>query len=104
MSVEKIDKVLKRTFENLGIERRLWEGKILGAWGKLVGKQIAKHTQPLGIKNKKLFVHVDNSNWIYQLQMNHKTEILNKLNQEAEEPFIKDIHFKLGKINTDTLG
>ena len=98
MSVEKIDKVLKRTFENLGMERRLWEGKILGAWGKLVGEQIAKHTQPLGIKNKKLFVHVDNSNWIYQLQMNHKAEILDKLNQEAEEPFIKDIHFKLGKI------
>ena len=101
MSVEKIDKVLKRTFENLGMKRRLREGKVLGAWDKLVGEQIAKHAQPLGIKRKKLFVQVDNSNWIYQLTLHHKIEILNKLNQEAEEPFIRDIHFKLGKIDTD---
>ncbi len=100
MSVEKIDKVLKRAFENLGMEKRLKEGRVLGAWDKLVGEQIAKHAQPMGIKRKKLFVRVDNSNWVYQLTLHHKTDILDKLNQEAEEPLIRDIHFKLGKLNS----
>ncbi|MEA3368835.1 MAG: DUF721 domain-containing protein [Candidatus Ratteibacteria bacterium] len=101
MSVEKIDKVLKRAFENLGMEKRLKEGRVLGAWDKLVGEQIARHAQPLGIKRKKLFVQVDNSNWVYQLTLHHKIDILDKLNQEAEEPLIRDIHFKLGKLGRE---
>ncbi len=96
--VEKINEVLKRAVKKLDLDKRFQEARVMESWKETVGRQIARHTQPIGIKKKKLFVRVDNSSWIYQLTLHHKTEILNKINQGAEKPILKDIFFKLGKI------
>jgi len=98
MKAEKIDKILPRALEGLGLEKRFKESRLINAWKDLVGEQIALHTQPMGIKKKKLYVKVDNSTWVYQLTLHHKAEILDKLRQQTEEPLIKDIFFKVGRL------
>ena len=96
--MEKIDRVLRRTFEKLGLEERIEEGQLLENWENLVGKEIARHTQPVGIKKKKLFVKVDSSTWVYELSTHHKEEILDRLKQASKKFLIADIYFKIGKL------
>ena len=97
--VEKIGKILPRTLEKLGLEKRFKESQLMNSWKDLVGEQIARHTQPAGIKRKKLYIKVDNSTWVYQLTLHHKAEILNKISQQTDEPLIKDIYFKVGRLD-----
>ncbi len=99
MRVERIDNIISRTIEKIGLEQKIKEARLFENWKGLVGEQIAKHTQPVGIKRKKLFVNVDNPTWVFQLTTHHKKELLDKLNRETAGIVINDIYFKIGSLD-----
>lgn len=64
------------------------------AWGKLVGAQIATHSQPGFIKDNKLFVFVDHPGWMPELER-MKRPLLIKLQASYRELRIRQLCFTL---------
>ena len=91
--MERIRGVLGRVLRNLGIEKKVKEGRVFRVWDKEVGKKIATHTHPLKIKRGKLFVAVTDSSWLQELSF-LKEKIIKKINKRMGEEVVKDIFFK----------
>ncbi len=72
---------------------------IIDAWNSIVGKTIAEHTKPIHIKKKVLYVVVDQSTWVYELNQKYKKELIRLLNNEVGEESIVDMSFRVGDIH-----
>lgn len=76
---------------------RLWEHRLQAHWREIVGEVLAAHTWPSRIRFRKLFVAVENSVWLHQL-MYLKSTLLEKIQSEAPDLYLRDIVFRLGDI------
>lgn len=79
-----------------GWEKQLDLHAIFPNWEKLVGGEIAEHTQPLKIERGVLWIEVDNSSWLQQLQY-EKLGLLDNLNNFLQLTTLKDIKMILPK-------
>ena len=75
-----------------GIEKRVKEYVAMSKWHIIVGEKIAKEARPVGVRDGKLFLQVDNASWRNELIF-MKREIIDKINQSLGSPVIKDIVF-----------
>ena len=91
--MERIKKVLERALRNLGIEKKVKEGRVFEVWDKAVGKKIGAHAHPLKIKRGKLFVKVTDSSWLQELSF-LKEKIIKKVNKGLGEEVVKEIFFR----------
>ena len=64
------------------------------SWAKLVGRQIATHSEPAYIKDFCLSVSVDHPGWIPELER-QKRPLLHKLQSTYRELQIRSIRFEL---------
>lgn len=62
-----------------------------------MGDVMAAHTWPTRIRFRKLFVAVENSVWLHQL-MYLKSTLMEKIESEAPDLYLKDIVFRIGEI------
>jgi predicted nucleic acid-binding Zn ribbon protein len=60
----------------------LAEGEIFIKWPEIVGAEIALHSEPVEIKEKKLFIKCSSTAWATQLNL-VKTELLNSIKKVA---------------------
>lgn len=65
--------------------------EILSGWKDLVGQEVAEHAKPLKMAKGVLFVEVDSSSWLHQLNTFAKPVLLNTLKQRW--PWIREIKF-----------
>jgi predicted nucleic acid-binding Zn ribbon protein len=72
------------------LEGKLNEVKVIHSWQKVVGKMISAHTKDLYIKNGRLFVKIDSPALKNELTF-RRTEIADKLNQEAGGKVIEEV-------------
>lgn len=77
--------------------RKLKEGIIRGKWHVIVEK-LSKKSEPLWIKDSTLYVLVEDSMYLHHMSMN-KSRYLEKINELLKNEYIKDIRFKISKIN-----
>lgn len=70
----------------------------LVAWRKIVGVDINNHTKPIRVKNRQLYVVVDSSTWVYELNQRYKQILIDKINDELKDDKINDIYFRVGDI------
>lgn len=62
-------------------------------WPKVVGKLIARHTKAIYLRNKKLYVTLDNA--ALKEEMHYaKEKLLKQINKQAGEIIIEEIFFK----------
>lgn len=87
-----IGEVIKEMIETYRLEGKLNEVRLLHSWEKVVGEMIARHTLDLYIKNRRLFVKVDSPALKNELSYS-RTDILDKLNQEAGGKVIEEVIF-----------
>ena len=87
-----IGEVIKEMIETYRLGGKLNEVKVIHSWEKIVGEMIAKHTLDLYIKNRRLFVKVDSPALKNELNFS-RTEIMEKLNQEAGVKTIDEVVF-----------
>ncbi len=66
------------------------EAKVKEAWQKLMGKIILKHTIELRLKNHVLHVKLNSSVVRHELSM-ERTKIIEQINTEIKEAWVKDI-------------
>ena len=56
----------------------------------LIGSSFAEHIHPLGVRHKKLFIHVPEDSWRSEIWM-FREEIRNRINQCAGEEIVQEI-------------
>jgi predicted nucleic acid-binding Zn ribbon protein len=88
-----LDKVLKDIEKK---QAQLPDDSLDGLWEKCAGKKALKHTRLSFFKNGKVYINVENTGWLYELNL-HREDILKKLKTKSKNK-IKDIKLKVGDI------
>jgi len=90
------DKSLKDAIEQMmqvyKIKRKFDETGIIANWPQFVGKAVANRTKELFIHDKKLFLRIESSVIKNELMM-MRTQIIEKINEEAKGTIIDEIIF-----------
>ena len=90
------DKSLKDAIEQMmqvyKIKRKFDETGIIANWPQLVGKSVANRTKELFIHDKKLFLRIESSVIKNELMM-MRTQIIDKINEDAKGTLIEQIIF-----------
>lgn len=95
-----IRSILAQTIKCLEIDVPLRTYSILETWNEIVGDSVADHSRPRSVRNRILFIDVAHPTWMQQLQF-LKPTLLEKVNAFLGESLIRDIRFKLGKIQSN---
>ncbi|MDR3542739.1 MAG: DUF721 domain-containing protein [Desulfocapsaceae bacterium] len=81
-----------------GWEKQLDLYSLFVEWERIVGAETACHARPSKIVRNVIWVEVDNSSWMHQLQF-EKVRILEGLNAALELSRLQDVKFTLaGKV------
>ncbi|MDD5617595.1 MAG: DUF721 domain-containing protein [Candidatus Omnitrophica bacterium] len=95
--MESIKSILYDVFKGLQAQQKqLPDGDLRQLWEQSAKGKIAKHTKVTFFKNGKLFVNVENSGWLYEL--NTKKEDIIKHLKKISKNKIKDIKLKVGDV------
>jgi predicted nucleic acid-binding Zn ribbon protein len=90
------DKTLKEAIEQMlqvyKIKKRYDETAVIANWPELVGKPVANRTKELFIHDKKLFLRIESSVIKNELML-MRTQIINKINEEAKAVLVEEIIF-----------
>ncbi|MCC7030288.1 MAG: DUF721 domain-containing protein [Chitinophagaceae bacterium] len=90
MALYSMKDALNKMLEQSQWKERYLVEKIKLDWEKLMGKTVAKHTNDLIIKDRKLYIYTDVAPLKNELSYN-KTLLIERINQHLEENFIKEI-------------
>lgn len=82
--------VLPDLVRERGWEKQLDLHSVFTRWHELVGEEVGEHAKPLKIVRSTLWVEVENSSWLQQLQY-QKMELLDILNQSLRLSRLNDI-------------
>ena len=74
------------------IKRRFDETHIIASWPEFVGKSVANRTKEIFIRDKKLFLKIESSVIRNELIL-MKTQILKKINEEANNEIVDELIF-----------
>ena len=96
-TLQKIDEILSRALKKRHVPFPQEDRRLVDAWEKAVGPQIAAQSRPERIKKDTLFVKVSNSVWMHQLHF-LKKDIISKVNALPISQSIQDIRFSLGQL------
>ncbi len=87
---QKIDKIIDVYLKQSGVGKKLKEMELINSWEEVVGVSVAKRTNNLFIKNRKLFVYIESSIVKNELMM-LKQSLVDALNNRVKERIIDDI-------------
>jgi hypothetical protein len=91
-----IKTILEDTLHQLGLSEKIEECKALTLWND-VASTLASRTQPISISNSRLIVNVTDSVVLHTLSL-YKRKYVEKINLLAGRDVIKDIIFRVGKV------
>lgn len=94
-----IDKLLKETLKGLQMEENYKVYPLIQQWSSIMGQSISQKSLPEYIQGNTLFVRVENSVWMQELEM-QKKGLLKKISKIKLDPPIENIRFRL-KQSTD---
>ena len=90
------DKSLKEAIEQMlnvyKIKKRFEETGIVANWPEMVGKSVANRTKEIFIHDKKLYLRIESSVIKNELML-MRTQIINKINEEAKAVLVEEIIF-----------
>ena len=90
------DKLVPLVMKHLGLEQRLQQSQVFYLWSAIVGSDIARHAQPVSLRNSLLVVAVDHPIWLQELTRYHKALILQKVQERVGKKAVRDICFRIG--------
>jgi len=88
--VKKIDSLLQQFIKANKLEKGLAEYRLMKSWPELLGITVAKKTNSLSIRNRKLFVTLHSSVVRNELEM-IKDTLIPRLNEAAGMDVIDDV-------------
>ena len=98
MTGKKEEKPLQETLKKLleKLDRSKKENDVVRVWEEALGRDIARHTKLVSLKNGKLVANVSDSSRLYELSLK-KRHIVAELNKRVNKK-IKEIRLKIGEI------
>ena len=91
---QKLGEIIREYVRAMDIDGKLKEVGLVKSWEEVIGRTVAKATNDIYIKNRKLFVYLNSSVIRNQLLM-MKQGILDALNKKAGEKVIDDIKVEI---------
>lgn len=91
-----VREVLVQLAPKLGLETRLREEEIIGAWTEIVGEFFSRHSRPAKLHQSILIVNVLQPTILYELDRQWKPIILAKLKKRFGTKVIKELRFRVG--------
>jgi predicted nucleic acid-binding Zn ribbon protein len=91
-----MDKLVPMVMKGLGLEQRLQQSQVFFLWPQIVGADIARHAQPVSLRNKLLIIAVDHPGWLQELSRYHKPLLLQKVRERIGQTAVRDIVFRIG--------
>ena len=88
-----LKEIINELLKEYQLNDKLRELKIIETWPKIVGSVIAKHTKAIYIREKKIYVTMDNAA-IKEELFYARTKLMNLINKELAEEYIKEIILK----------
>lgn len=85
------------------ISKSLYDERAIKLWQKAIDGRIAKQTEASIVKNKVLYVLTSTSTWAHELTLLRK-KILERINSFAGREILKDIRFRVGRIEKKAEG
>ena len=92
---ERIGRLVPRVLEDLGLDAALRVVRIAERWVEVVGPEIARHCQPVAIRNGTLEAAVDSSAWCQELRL-QTPEILAALRRVFGDEAPIELRLRLG--------
>ncbi len=92
-NTQNISDVVSQLLKELHIDHKLKEIRLINSWEEILGKNVARATTNIFIKNRILFVSLKSSVVRNELMM-LKTGIIKALNEKAGETLVDDIILK----------
>lgn len=89
---QSIGDVIQQYIKKSGIQPKLDEATIIGQWEEIVGKMIARHTDDIYLKNRKLFIRF-NSAALKQEMSYAKEKIIEEVNHALGHDAVGEIVF-----------
>ena len=89
-NLEPLAQLLGNALHRTGLGKRLEDYRAVEAWDEVVGKVVAEHSQATGIREGTLFVDVQSSVWMQELQL-LRGEIVGRLNAHLGRPVVRQI-------------
>lgn len=87
---QSLGEVIQQYIKNSGIQPKLDEANIISKWEDIVGKMIARGTNDLYLKNRKLFIKF-NSAALRQEMSYSKTTLADKVNEAIGHKAIDEV-------------
>ena len=90
------NKLVPLVMKHLGLEKRLQQSQVFYLWPDIVGSDVARHAQPVSLRNGLLVVAVDHPVWLQELSRYYKPLILQKVRERVGQKAVRDIAFRIG--------
>ena len=90
----KLTGTLPEIMRDKGWERKLDQHRVFVDWERLVDSDISSHARPLKVVRDVLWLEVENSAWMQQLQF-RKIELLEIMNEYLDVSKFSDVRFCL---------
>lgn len=83
---------LDQFLDHFRLKQKAKEYKLIAKWETIVGPMIGKYTEEIKVHNNKLYLKINSSSVKHQLTMSRE-QVIDMVNTEIGEGFIKDIIF-----------
>jgi len=90
---ETVGNAISQMLKAFRIEGKFYETDLVNSWERVMGKAIAKRTDKLYIKNKKLFIHISSAPLKHELSMS-RDKILVLLTKEFGQQIVNEVIVK----------
>jgi predicted nucleic acid-binding Zn ribbon protein len=91
-----LHRLIPGVVKGLGLEQRLQHSQVFHLWTQIVGADIARHAQPVSLRQGTLVVSVDHPVWLNELSRYQRPLILKKLQAAAGPGAVKQLTFRIG--------
>ena len=92
----KVGDVVGRIMKRAGAEDRLTHDQVSADWKATVGDFLFKHSRPVSLRRGVLTVAVLQASVRYDLERNHKRDILARLKERYGAQKVRDVKFQNG--------
>ena len=84
---------LNELLDSYHLRERVNEMRLKEHWEKIFGKTIARYTQRISVRDKKLFVTIDSASLRQELTFN-KAKMIERINESIAPGFVEEIILK----------
>ena len=85
--------VIKDVIDQLGVQDKIDEARVVETWASLAGKEINSVTESVWMKGATLYVKITSAAWRQELHMNRR-KWRERLNGEMETDPVEEIVFR----------